>query len=220
MRLYDHPISGNCYKIRLLLGHLGAEYEKETVDIFKGEHKTDSFTRLNPNQKIPVLSDGDLILWESNAILLYLAKKYSPNDFFSDDPKEFGLICQWLVFGKTSIDPYLAVSRYFKKFLGEGKYDGTHLENLQINGKNSLKIMDRHLEDNDFLAGGYSVADMACYPYIMLSPEGGFDISEFPSVDSWCRRIESQPGFTFFGEQGSKETTLTSLLFLHTINQG
>ena len=195
MKLYDHPLSGNSYKARLLLSHLGIEYERVTVDIFNGEHKSESFTKLNPNQKIPVLADGDYILWESNAVLLYLAKKYSPNDYLSEDPKSFGLISQWLIFGKTSIDPYLAVSRYFVKILGEGNYNIKQLENLQSQGNNTLRIMDNHLLNNDFLAGNYSIADMACYPYIKLSNEGGFDISVYPNVENWVKRIEKQEGF-------------------------
>ncbi|MGI9535063.1 MAG: glutathione S-transferase family protein [Thermodesulfobacteriota bacterium] len=201
MKLYDHPLSGNSYKVRLLLAHLGIEYEKVTVDIFKGEHKNADFTKLNPNQKIPVLVDEEYIIWESNAILVYLSKKYMPNRFISEDPKEFGLITQWLIFGKTSIDPFLAVSRYFLKFLGEGNFNKKHLENLQNQGKHSLTIMDNHLLHNDFLTTSYSIADIACYPYVMLSDEGGFDISEYPNVEQWCKRAESQPGFLKFKDE-------------------
>jgi len=195
MKLYDHPLSGNCYKARLLLSHLGISYEKVRVELFEGEHKTKSFSRLNPNQKIPVLVDSEYTIWESNAVVLYIAKKFSPNDYFSDDPKEFGLIMQWTIFGKTSIDPYLAVSRYFLKFLGEGNFDKTQLDSLQEQGKHSLTILDNHLSQNDFLSGHYSVADMCCYPYIHLAHEGGFDIADFPSVELWCKRIEGQDGY-------------------------
>lgn len=196
MKLYDHPLSGNCYKARLLLGHLGVDYERVSVDIFGGEHKKEDFKKLNPNQKIPVLVDGSVTIWESNAVVLYIAKKYSPNPYYSDNPEEFGLITQWLIFGKTSIDPYLAVSRYFLKFLGEGNFDDKQLVTLQQQGMNTLKILDTHLAENEFLAGNYSVADMCCYPYILLSPEGGFDLEGFPNVKRWCGSIEIQPGYT------------------------
>ncbi len=195
MKLYDHPLSGNCYKSRLLLSHLGIEYEKVRVELFEGEHKSESFTKLNPNQKIPVLVDGEFTIWESNAVVLYIAKKFSPNKYFSDNPGEFGAIVQWSIFGKTSIDPYLAVSRYYLKFLGEGNYDKDSLKSLQEQGKHTLSIMDEHLSGNEFLSGNYSVADMCCYPYILLADEGGIDISEFSNVEKWCKRIESQPGY-------------------------
>ncbi|NIP29299.1 MAG: glutathione S-transferase family protein, partial [Candidatus Dadabacteria bacterium] len=142
IKLYDHPLSGNCYKVRLLLGHLGLEYERATVDIFKGEHKTESYTELNPNQKIPTLDDDGFIMWESNAILLYLANKYSPNSYISSDPKKYGLITQWLLFGKTSVDPNLAIVRYYKKFLGEGNYNEQELGRLQSSGGKVLSLLD------------------------------------------------------------------------------
>jgi len=195
MKLYDHPLSGNCYKARLILSHLGIDYEKVRVELFEGEHKSESFTKLNPNQKIPVLIDNGFTIWESNAVVLYIAKKYSPNDYYFENPEEFGLMVQWSIFGKTSIDPYLAVSRYFLKFLGEGNFDKKQLDSLQQQGKHSLETMNDHLSKSDFLAERYSVADICCYPYILLANEGGIDISEFPNVENWCKRIEGQPGY-------------------------
>lgn len=196
IRLYDYPLSGNCYKVRLLLSHLGIDYERKTVDIFKGEHKTDSYTELNPNQKIPVLDDEGFILWESNAILLYLANKNSPNEYISNDPKKYGLITQWLIFGKTSVDPNLAIVRYYKKFLGESNYKQEDLQRLQASGGQVLSMLNEHLGQNEFLAGDYSVADMACFPYILLCPEGGIELDKFSNVCNWIKRIESQNGFT------------------------
>ena len=195
MKLYDHPLSGNCYKVKLLLAHLGLEYEKVNVDIFSGEHKKEEFKRLNPNQKIPVLDDEGFILWESNAILHYIGNKYSPNPYFSLDPERYGLISQWLLFGKTTIDPNLAVSRYYMKFLGKGNYDEDQLNRLHELGNAALETMNNHLAQNDFLAVDYSIADMGCYPYVKLSPEGGFDITGYSNVVKWCERVEAQPGY-------------------------
>jgi len=195
IKLYDHPLSGNCYKVRLLLSHLGIEYNRVNVDIFKGEHKTDLFTEINPNQKIPVLDDDGFIMWESNAILLYLAKKYSPNAYISDDPQKYGLITQWLIFGKTSVDPNLAISRYYLKFLQEGQYKIEDLKKLEKQGENILYIIEKQLYQNQFLAGDYSIADMACYPYVKLSPEGGISLSKYSNINSWISRIEDQKGY-------------------------
>jgi glutathione S-transferase len=79
IKLYDHAVSGNCYKIRLALNQLGVKYERVNVDIFKGEQTRPEFVALNPYKKIPVLVDGDFIMWESNGILLYLGKRFAPN---------------------------------------------------------------------------------------------------------------------------------------------
>lgn len=190
MKLYDNILSGNCYRVRLLFNQLDIGYEKVNVDIFRGEHKTEQFTKLNPNQKLPVLVDGDLILWESIAILLYIAKKYSPNDYFTDDPEKFGKIVQWVTYAKTTIDPNLALARYFVRFFPKDKIDDNQLLRLQVNGKGALGVMEQHLSERAFLAGTYSIADMACYPYIKLAPEANIDLSEFPAVRKWCGRIE------------------------------
>lgn len=198
IKLYDHPLSGNSYKVRLLLNQLGIDYKKIVVDIFKGEHKTEEFRELNPNQKIPVLVDGEFVIWESNAILLYLANKFSPNNYISSDPETFGLTCQWLLFGKTSIDPNLAVARYYLRFLNPEQYDSQELEKLQNQGNKALRILDDHFSDNDFLAGDYSIADIACYPYVMLSHEGGYDLSKYQEVMRWCGKVEVRPQFVPF----------------------
>lgn len=205
MKLYDNELSGNCYRIRLLLNQLGMDYEKVNVDIFKGEHKTDEFKKLNPNQKLPVLEDGDFVLWESIAVLIYLAKKYSPNKYFSEEPEKFGEIVQWVTFSKTTIDPYLALARFFVRFLPEEKVDKKELRRLQDNGMNALDILENQLRDRSFLTGAYTIADMSCYPYIKLSPEGGIDLSEFPNVLEWIERIENTENFIPVYESSTRD---------------
>lgn len=198
IRLYDHKLSGNAYKARLLMHQLGVEYEREIVELFEGAHKTEEFAKINPNQKLPVLVDGEFVMWESNAILLYLAKKYYPNDFISDDPEIYGHIVQWVFFGKTSIDPNLALARYLARFVPD--HDPKEMEKLQTQGNSVLKILDDHLTDRDFLVGNYSVADIACYPYVMLSPEGDFDLTYYLNIQKWIDNIESTDKFLPFGD--------------------
>ena len=195
LKLYDHPLSGNCYKVRLALNQLGVEYESEYLDIFQGEQHKRDYQSINPNKKIPVLIDGDFHMWESNAILLYLGKKFSPNRLYPENLEAFGAMAQWLFFGKTSVDPNLAVARYFIKFLNPADRDEKRLNELRTQGNSVLKILDNHLQHKDFLAGAYSIADIACYPYVNMAPEGGIDLSPYPSVILWCDRIRSQPGY-------------------------
>jgi glutathione S-transferase len=195
LRLYDHPLSGNCYKARLALSQLGAEYERVLVDIFKGEHLGPEHQEMNPNMKIPVLEDGGFIMWESNAILLYLGKKYAPNSLFPEDPETFGRVSQWLFFGKTTIDPNLALARFYTRFIEPEKRDEKELKRLHEQGGETLGVLDRHLSQNEFLAGPYSIADIGCYSYVDLAPEGGFDLGDYPSVQSWRERVRSTPGY-------------------------
>ena len=198
IKLYEHPLSGNAYKAKLLLHQLSVEYEGVTVDIFAGEHKKEEFSALNPNCKIPVLSDGDFVMWESNAILFYLAKKFSPNPYLSDDPETYGLIAQWAFFGKTTIDPNLALARYFAKFLPPDQVPPGMMEKLHAQGNVALAILEDHLSRTEFLSGDYSIADIACYPYTMLCEEGGFNLEPYPSVRRWCGSVEGTPNFIAF----------------------
>ncbi len=200
LKLYDHPLSGNCYKVRLALNQLGVEYEREYLDIFKGEQHSLEYQAINPNKKIPVLIDGDFHMWESNAILLYLGKKYSPNPLYPEDLRTFGTVAQWLFFGKTSIDPNLAVARYLMRFVSPENRDERDLNKVRTQGNAALQVLDNHLEHTDFLAGSYSIADIACYPYVNTAPEGGIDLSPYPSVILWCNRIQSQPGYILMEE--------------------
>ena len=195
LKLYDHPLSGNSYKSRLLLNQIGIEYERINVDVFKGEQNDPKFAALNPNKKIPVLVDEDFIMWESSAILFYIGKKYSPNPLYPEDPKTHGLVAQWLFFAKTTIDPNLARARYLTRFVQPQMQDQQELTKCRAHGMLALKILDDHLKDNQFLAGEYSIADIGCYPYVHLAPEGEIDIEAYSSVISWIERIQSQPGY-------------------------
>ncbi|MEM7009781.1 MAG: glutathione S-transferase family protein [Thermodesulfobacteriota bacterium] len=195
LKLYDHPLSGNSYKSRLALSHLGVEYEKINVDVFKGEQNDPKIAALNPNKKIPILVDEDYVIWESNALLFYIGKKYSPNDIYPEDPKTYGQVAQWLLFGKTSIDPNLAMARYLTRFGSGEAHEQQQLAKCRAHGMQTLRILDDHLQDNEFLAGTYSIADIGCYPYVHLAPEGEVDIEPYENVMAWIGRIESQPGF-------------------------
>jgi glutathione S-transferase len=195
IKLYDHPISGNCYKVRLALNQIGVKYEKINVDIFKGEQNKPEFVALNPNKKLPVLIDGDLVLWESNAILLYLGKKFAPNHLYSEDPKVFGLISQWLFFGKTTIDPALARARFITRFVPKESRNEKELSALREAGRAALQILDDHLKRHEFLAASYSIADIGCYAYVSIAEEGEISLSPFSAVQDWCNRIRSQPGY-------------------------
>lgn len=195
IKLYDHDISGNCYKVRLLLSNLGVKYEKVNVDVVKGEQHKPEFVALNPNKKIPVLIDDNFLIWESNAILLYIGKKFSPNPFFPEDLERFGLVAQWLLFGKTTIDPNLARARFMTRFVPEINRDEKELSSLREGSSSALNILEDHLEKNDFLAGSYSIADIGCYAYVSIGEEGGVNLTPFPYVRKWCDRISLQPGY-------------------------
>tara|TARA_B100001248_G_scaffold59056_1_gene40253 strand:- start:75689 stop:76294 length:606 start_codon:yes stop_codon:yes gene_type:complete len=194
IKLYDHELSGNCYKVRLLLNQLSLDFESIKIDVFKGENKKDFFKEINPAMKIPVINDGGLILNESNAILLYLCDKYK-SKLVSNSIESRAKIYSWLIYNKTSVDPFLAKARAIKKFYPDDKQDLNELQYLKIEGIKSLKVIDNYLKTSNFFSNEYSIADIAMYPYIKLSYEGEIFLDEYENILKWIERVENTDKF-------------------------
>ena len=197
IKLYDHPLSGNCYKVKLLMAQSNIEFVTEIVDVFKGENKKDKFIGINPATKIPAIDDDGIIVWESNAILMYLCEKYSPI-LLPYDLRGRAEAYKWLFFNKTSVDPFLAKARAILKFYPKDAQDLDELRKLQDEGLKSLKIIDNHLEGKAFFVGNYSIVDIAYYPYIKLSHEGKIDLVQFPNILEWIKKVEATDDFISF----------------------
>ena len=193
-QLYDHELSGNCYKVRLLLSQLSLDFESIEIDVFKGENKKDFFKEINPAMKIPVINDGGFILNESNAILLYLCDKYK-SKLVSNSIESRAKIYSWLIYNKTSVDPFLAKARAIKKFYPDDKQDLNELQYLKIEGIKSLKVIDNYLKTSNFFSSEYSIADIAMYPYIKLSYEGEIFLDEYENILKWIERVENTDKF-------------------------
>lgn len=192
-RLYDYPASANCFKVRLLLGQLGRDYERIAVDIFDGDTLTDEFERLNPHRSTPVLElpDGRTLV-ESSAILWYLA---SGTPFLPAEPFEQGEVCRWLIYEQTDVMPMIGGLR-FRLVTGRFAPDSEAAESRRAGAYEGLRILDGHLADRRFLAAGrYTIADIAVYAYSHLAEEAGIDTSGFPSFRAWLGRVTEQPGF-------------------------
>jgi len=194
IKLYDNPLSGNCFKVKLFLVQSKIPFESIIIDVFKGESRKAPFLQINNAGKIPAIDDNGFILNESNAILLYLAEKYNKN-LLSENLDERGKIYSWILYNKTSVDPNLAKARAIKKFFPPEKQNSKELEFLQSEGIKSLELIDKHLSGNDFFVNNYSVADIAMYPYIKLSYEGGIDIDIFKNITLWMNRVENTKEF-------------------------
>jgi|SRR5210317_1945503 len=194
IKLYDNPLSGNCFKVKLFLVQSKIPFESIIIDVFKGESRKAPFLQINNAGKIPAIDDNGFILNESNAILLYLAEKYNKN-LLSENLDERGKIYSWILYNKTSVDPNLAKARAIKKFFPSEKQNSKELEFLQSEGIKSLELIDKHLSGNDFFVNNYSVADIAMYPYIKLSYEGGIDIDIFKNITLWMNRVENTKEF-------------------------
>ena len=193
MRLYDYDASANCYKARLLLAHLGLEYERVPIDIFGGDTLTDAYFAKNPARATPVLeTDDGRYLQESNAILWYLAEG---TDFLPDDPFDRAHVLKWLILEQT--DVMLGIGGYrFRIQTGRWTPDDPRAVQRREIGVAALRMLDEHLGERTFLvAERYTIADISVYAYAHTAPEAGFDVAELPGVRAWLRRVEQQPGF-------------------------
>jgi glutathione S-transferase len=191
MLLYNNPVSGNCYKVRLIAAHLGLNLELREVDVFERHNRADILGGLNPALRIPtlILDDGRPLA-ESNAIMWYLTDgtKYVPEDRF-----ERAQVLQWLMFEQYSHEPYIAVARFW--VLAGISPEVDQFEEKLRGGKAALKAMDRHLAERQFLvADRYTIADIALYAYTHVAPEGRFDLHPYPAVRVWLERVAAQPG--------------------------
>lgn len=191
---YGDSISGNCYKVQLVCAQLGIEHVWHELDLLKGAARTDEFLAMNPNGKTPLLKTADgRFLPESNAIIYYLAQDSA---LVSDDRYTMAQILSWMFFEQYSHEPYIAVARFIKVYLGDPPEKQDELEAKYPGGYKALKVMNQHLEQNDFFAGkSYSIADIALYAYTHKAHEGGFSLVKYPNVREWLKRVENQPGY-------------------------
>jgi glutathione S-transferase len=190
--LYDSPVSGNCYKVRLLLAQLGIAYERRTLDVVDRSNRPDVLGGLNPALRVPtlVLDDGRPLA-ESDAILCYFAEG---TPYLPEDRYERAQVLQWLFFEQYQHEPYIAVVRFWV-----GWADPTppeeQIAERRIGGDAALDVLERHLDAREVLvADRYTVADIALYAYTHVAHEGGFDLSGRPAVTAWLARVAAQPG--------------------------
>ncbi len=191
-RLHDYLASGNGYKVRLLLTQMGLPFERIELDIMKGETRTPRFAKINPNGKIPALELPDgRVLWESNAILVYLAK---PSRLLPDDDWGFAEVLQWLFFEQYSHEPNIAVARFWHMHGPLTEERRQALPQRYQGGYAALDVMEGHLGPRAYFVGErYSIADIALYAYTHVAHEGGFDLAPYPAVREWLDRVAGEP---------------------------
>lgn len=197
-KVYGDVISGNCYKVKLILELLGQPYQWVPVDILKGETQSEAFLALNPNGKIPVLElDDGTTLWESNAILNFLAEG---SDLLPTEPRLRTQVLQWQFFEQYSHEPYVAVARFIKRYQGMPTERAEEYQVCLVRGYKALRVMEQQLSRTPYLVGdAYSIADIALYAYTHVAEEGGFDLSGFPAIQAWMARVAAHPRHVSIG---------------------
>ena len=191
MRLYDFELSGNAHKIRNQLALLGIEYQRVTVDLVKGEQHGETFRALNPLGQVPVLVDEDVVVRDSNAILVYLGRLFGRGEWLPVDAEGEARVQEWLAFSADKVTNGPAFARLITVFGADGD-----LDQAQKRARDVLEQIDTHLDGRAFLAGERAtIADIANYSYIALAPDGGVALDGYPNILAWIKRLEALPGF-------------------------
>lgn len=193
--LYDYPISGNGYKIRIALAHLGYAVEYKVVDLLAGEGGTEEFLAKNPMGQIPVLelSDGTC-LRESNSILFWLTDgtELMPREHLAKTR-----VIQWMCFEQSNIDKVLGRTRFLKRYPDVLDTTQKDWDQWYATGYRALGVMDSELREHDFLvADSYSSADICLYGYVHCAEDGGFDLGKYPNVIRWRSTVSSRIRYT------------------------
>ncbi|AHL75523.1 glutathione S-transferase [Stutzerimonas stutzeri] len=191
IKLYRHPLSGHAHRVELLLSLLKLPTELVFVDLANGAHKKPEFLAINAFGQVPVIDDNGTILSDSNAILVYLAKKYGDGNWLADDPLAAARVQRWLSVAAGQLAFGAASARLITVFGA-----ALNAEDVIARAHALLKVMDSELATSPFLAGDTAtIADVANYTYIAHAPEGNVSLEAYPNVRAWLERVEALPGF-------------------------
>ncbi|MEO6113951.1 MAG: glutathione S-transferase family protein [Sphingomicrobium sp.] len=193
--LHEYPASGNCYKIRLTAAHLGLTLERRSYNILKGETRTPQFlATINPNGRIPVLQNGDLMLPESNAACFYLA---DGSELIPDERFERADMLHWMFWEQYNHEPNIATLRFWLRHVGIEALSAAQRMQIAIKreaGLAALDLMDRHLAGRSFLVGDrLSIADICLFAYTHVADEADLDLEAYPAIVAWLERIMLMP---------------------------
>lgn len=189
---YDAPVSGNTWKVRLLLAQLSIPHQVVRLDLLKGEVRTADYRARNPFGRVPYIEEDGFGLAESNAILLYLARG---SRLLPGDARAQAQVQQWMFYEQNQVELNIGVPRILEMIGQHG--EAARLDSyFRPRAAGGLKILERHLATRKWLVGeAYSVADIALCAYVQMAPEVGHDFAQFPAVSAWLTRFRAQPGY-------------------------
>jgi len=195
LKLYWHPLSGHAHRAQMFLSLIGAPFDLVEVDLAKGVHKAPDFLKLNSFGQVPVLDDNGTIIADSNAILVYLAKKFGKTDWLPEDAKGAAAVQRWLSVAAGQIAFGPAAARLVTIFGAAFNVDEVVKRAHAI-----LAQIETELQGRDWILGGArpTIADVGLYSYVARAPEGNVDLSGYPTVRAWLQRVEALPGFVDF----------------------
>ncbi|WP_064695195.1 glutathione S-transferase family protein [Rhizobium aegyptiacum] len=196
MKLYDYILSPSCYKVRLMAAILGVKLDIRPVDFHPGiEHRGPELLALNPAGSIPILVDGDLVLTESSAMLAFLAARSGPEWLGTGGPQQTARMQQWLSFSHR-LTTNLGGARLHQMLLRPGDIEALQAQGIAALRELEAGLFEQRLRDMRFLTSDRAtIADIACFPYVALAPDGGIALDPYPNIRLWLRAIRSLEGF-------------------------
>lgn len=208
IKLYNYELSGNCYKLRLMMHMLDVAYEVVPIDFYPGrEHKSEAFLAINPLGQLPVLDDDELRLRDAQAILVYLAARYDPvRTWYPVDAAAMGKIAMWL----SVADDITRTSSAAR--LHDALGYALDVDAARAGAHALFRMIDEHLSDVEMIDQYWlateqpTIADIACFPYLALSHEGGVMRDDYPAIRRWLERVRRLP--RFIGMPGILEPVL------------
>jgi glutathione S-transferase len=211
--LYNFVLSGNCYKVRLMASLLGVEYETRAVNFYPGfEHRSEHMLALNPAGTLPVLTAGDLVLTESSAMLAWLALNHDPTGTWypAADPILGPEVQHWLAFAGRLTDS-AGLARLHAMVNWPADPEAAQRAAIKALRELELFLTDRVFEGRTWLVGEHpTIADIACFPYVALSPDAGLEHDGYPAIRNWLYAVRSLPGFV----------TMPGIHELHELREG
>ncbi|MGI0494430.1 glutathione S-transferase family protein [Alkalinema pantanalense CENA528] len=193
IKLYGHEISGNSYKVRLMLSLLNLDSEWVRVDLMKGEHKSPEYLAMNPLGQVPLLIDGETQLADAQAILVYLARQYGGDPWLPLDALPLARVIRWLSIAAGEVRQGPENARLYHLF---GAGTNINIERATQKSNLILSQLDQHLQTHDWLEFDHpTIGDVAVFPYVALARDGKIDLDAFPNVLNWIDRIKQLPGY-------------------------
>lgn len=197
MKLYNTVISGNCYKVRLLLSFLNLDYEKVAIDLRKKEQKDAEFLLINPLGQVPVLEDQGVYIHDSQVILCYLACQYDTDQYwFPQETVTMTKVLEWLFFANQNIASSLAARAFYLV-----NKPNVQIEYVTEQADLALNMLNCHLAGKNWLVGeNATIADIACYPYVAMAHQGKIQLDKYPYIQKWLKRFQQLPRFITLDE--------------------
>jgi len=191
LTFYSFPLSGHAHRVALMLSLLEVPHHRVDVDLRQAEQKRPEFLAMNAFGQVPVIDDNGVVVADSNAILVYLAKRYGGGAWLPEDAAGAAQVQRWLSVAAGPLAGGPAAARLVTVFGASFDVDATLARAHAL-----LAVMDRELGQRDFLAGADpTIADVACYAYVAHAPEGNVSLADYPHVRAWLARIENLPRF-------------------------